>query len=101
MSQRIPPQNITFALTNKILVNVSGESKQNIRLNMNKNMTTAEAMNLPIDPLFAIFLFQVFSEFRGVFALIHTVAVKYGPAVAVRKIYLFKTCRIGTGIMES
>lgn len=41
-------QNSTFAPTNKILVNVSGESKQNIRLNINKNMTTAEAMNLPI-----------------------------------------------------
>ncbi|WP_278719431.1 hypothetical protein [Bacteroides caecimuris] len=44
----MPPQNSTFAQTNRILVGILGESKQNIRLNMNKNMTTDEAMNLPI-----------------------------------------------------
>ncbi|WP_347224268.1 hypothetical protein, partial [Bacteroides congonensis] len=48
ISQRMPPQNSTFAQTNRILVGILGESKQNIRLNMNKNMTTDEAMNLPI-----------------------------------------------------
>ena len=47
ISSKRPPPNNTFAPTKRILVNVSGKSKQNINSNMNKNMTTVEAMNLP------------------------------------------------------
>ena len=48
INQRSPPQNKTFAPTNRIFVSVFGESKQNIRLNMKRNMTAAETINFTI-----------------------------------------------------